>query len=114
MPLCIVVTRDVEMRGVTIPAGGMVSAVVASANRDETHYENPDVYDLDRRADDHLALGFGRHHCLGYHLAKMEARMALTAILDRWPNLRLDPDAAAPRILGLAFRSPDALPVLLD
>lgn len=107
-------TRNVEMHGVTIPAGGMVSVVIASANRDETHYENPDIYDLDRRADDHLALGFGRHHCLGYHLAKMEARMALGAILDRWPNLRLDPDAPPPRILGLAFRSPDAIPVLLE
>jgi cytochrome P450 len=106
-------TRDVELRGVPIPAGGMVSVVVASANRDETHYDNPDVFDLDRRADDHLALGFGRHHCLGYHLAKMEARMAVGSIMDRWPNLRLDPGAEAPKILGLAFRSPNALPVLL-
>jgi hypothetical protein len=81
------------MRGVTIPAGGMVSVVVASVNRDETKYENPDVFDLDRRADDHLAPGFGRHHCLGSHVAKMEARLALNAIMDRWPNLRLDPDA---------------------
>jgi len=107
-------TREVEMRGVTIPAGGMVSVVVASANRDETKYENPDVFDLDRRADDHLALGFGRHHCLGAHVAKMEARLALNAIMDRWPNLRLDPDADAPHILGLAFRSPDAVRVLLS
>lgn len=107
-------TKDVEMRGVPIPAGGMISAVVASANRDEEHYENPDVFDLDRRADDHLALGFGRHHCLGYHLAKMEARLALSALMDRFPNLRLDPAADAPRILGLAFRSPDAVRVVWD
>ena len=65
-------------------------------------------------ADDHLALGFGRHHCLGYHLAKMEARMAITSIMERWPNLRLDPAAEAPKIIGLAFRSPTALPVLLN
>jgi cytochrome P450 len=107
-------TRDTEMRGVKIPAGGMVSVVVASANRDENHYENPDVYDLDRRADDHLAFGFGRHHCLGYHLANMEARIALESLMNRFPNLRLDPAAEPPRIRGLAFRSPDRLPVLLD
>jgi len=107
-------TRDIELRGVKIPEGGLMSIVVASANRDELHYENPDVYDLDRRADDHLAFGFGRHHCLGYHIAKMEARMAVTTLLDRFPNLRLDPDADPPRILGLAFRSPDRLAVRLD
>jgi cytochrome P450 len=105
--------REVEFRGVTIPADGVVSVVVASANRDEEHYEHPDVFDLDRRADDHLAFGFGRHHCLGYHLARLEARLALTALLDRLPNLRLDPAAPPPTITGLAFRSPKSLPALL-
>jgi cytochrome P450 len=85
--------------------------VIASGNRDESHYADPDRFDLDRRADDHLSFGFGRHFCLGYHLAKMEARIALTAVLDRLPQLRLDPDADPPRITGLAFRSPQALPV---
>jgi cytochrome P450 len=106
--------REVEFRGCTIPADQTLSVVVASANRDEEHYENPDVFDLDRRADDHLAFGFGRHHCLGYHLARLEARLALSALLDRFPNLRLDPDAPPPTITGLAFRSPKTLRVLLD
>ncbi len=105
--------RAVEFRGVTIPADQVVSVVVASANRDEEHYEHPDVFDLDRRADDHLAFGFGRHHCLGYHLARLEARLAFTALLDRFPDLRLDPAAPAPTITGLAFRSPKSLPALL-
>jgi cytochrome P450 len=105
--------REVEFRGVTIPADGVVSVVVASANRDEEHYEHPDAFDLDRRADDHLAFGFGRHHCLGYHLARLEARLALTALLDRLPNLRLDPAAPPPTITGLAFRSPKSLPAVL-
>jgi cytochrome P450 len=104
-------TRATEVGGVPVPEGGIVSAVIASANRDETHYPDPDRFDLDRRADDHLSFGFGRHFCLGYHLAKTEARAALTAVLDRLPALRLDPVAAPPRITGLAFRSPQALAV---
>jgi cytochrome P450 len=99
-------TREVELRGVSIPAGMNVSVLNASGNRDEDHYANPDEFDLDRRADDHLAFGFGRHHCLGYHLARMEVRVALDAMLDRVPHLRLDPGAPPPRILGLAFRAP--------
>ena len=106
--------REVEIRGNLIPADETISIVVASANRDEDHYENPDVFDLDRHADDHLAFGFGRHHCLGYHLARLEARLALDAVLDRLPNLRIDAAAPAPTITGLAFRSPKTLPVLLS
>jgi len=105
--------REVEFRGVKIPADGVVSVVVASGNRDEEHYDRPDEFDLDRHADDHLAFAFGRHHCLGYHLARLEARLALTALLDRLPDLRLDPAAPPPTITGLAFRSPKSLPALL-
>ncbi len=106
--------RAVEIGGVLVPAGRIVSAVLGSANRDETHFPDPDRFDLDRRADDHLSFGFGRHFCLGYHLARLEARTVLTALLDRAPALRLDPDADPPRITGLAFRSPQVLRVRLD
>jgi cytochrome P450 len=106
-------TRATEIAGVAIPEGKMVSAVIASGNRDEGHYTDPDRFDLDRRADDHLSFGFGHHFCLGYHLAKMEARTVLTAVLDRLPGLRLDPDAEPPGITGLAFRSPQALRVVI-
>jgi cytochrome P450 len=107
-------TREVEIRGVPIPARMNVSVLNASGNRDEDHYANPDEFELDRRADDHLAFGFGRHHCLGYHLARMEVRVALDAMLDRLPRLRLDPGAPPPQILGLAFRAPKRLDVRLD
>jgi len=106
-------TRPATIAGVEVPSGMIVSVVIGSANRDETHYADPDRFDLDRRADDHLSFGFGRHFCLGTHLARMEARTALTAVLDRFPGLRLDPDAPPPRITGLAFRSPQALRVRL-
>jgi len=105
-------TRPVELHGVQIPEREMVSVVVGSANRDERHYERPDEWDLDRRADDHLSFGFGRHHCLGYHLARLEASIALDALLERFPELRLDPDAPPPAITGLAFRSPKVLRVV--
>ncbi len=107
-------TKPVTIRGVDVPENALVSVVVASANRDEDHYERPDEWDLDRRADDHLAFGFGRHHCLGYHLARLEARLAMEAILDRLPALRLDPDAPPPTITGLAFRSPKTLRAVTD
>jgi cytochrome P450 len=105
-------TKPVTIRGVDVPENAMVSIVVAAANRDEDHYERPDEFDLDRRADDHLAFGFGRHHCLGYHLARLEARLAMEAVLDRLPSLRLDPNAPPPTITGLAFRSPKTLRAL--
>jgi cytochrome P450 len=106
-------TRDVEIAGVAIPAGGMVTPVIASANRDESHYPDPDRWDLHRGADDHLSFGGGRHFCLGYHLARIEARIALDAVLDRLCNLRLDPERPA-QIVGLAFRSPKSLHVHFD
>jgi cytochrome P450 len=104
-------TRATALGGVEIPPGSFVSAVIGSANRDEGHFPDPDRFDLDRRADDHLSFGFGRHFCLGYHLAKLETGIALGALLDRLPTLRLDPSAEAPRITGLAFRSPQTLRV---
>jgi cytochrome P450 len=107
-------TKPATIRGVDLAEGEMVSVVIASANRDEEHYPNPDLYDLDRRTDDLLTFGFGRHHCLGYHLANLEAQLALTALLDRFPNLRIDPEAEPPSITGLAFRSPKRLPALVS
>lgn len=106
-------TRAVEIAGVTIPEGAMVTPVIGSANRDEGHYAEPDRWDLHRGADDHLSFGGGRHFCLGYHLARIEARIALDAVLDRLQNLRLDPDRPA-QIVGLAFRSPRSLDVHFD
>lgn len=103
-------TTDVEISGHTVPAGAMLSVVVGSANRDERHYANPDQFELHRKNDDHLAFGFGEHFCAGSHLALLEARTALGALLDRLPDLHLD-DAEECHVVGLAFRSPDRLPV---
>jgi cytochrome P450 len=104
----------VEIAGVTIPAGVSVVVATGSANHDEDRYDDGESWDLDRPALPHLAFGTGRHQCLGMHLARLELRVGLTAILDRLPGLRLDPAAGPVHIEGLAFRSPPRLDVCFD
>ncbi len=106
-------TVATSIGGVEIPAGTSILTVLGSANRDERHYEDPERFDPRRGADDHLAFGFGKHFCLGSHLARLEATVALNALLDRLPRLRLE-EGTRPRIVGLAFRSPETLPVRFD
>ena len=107
-------TRDVEIDGYVIPKGDLAIFSVGSANRDEARFVNPDRFDLDRENNaDHVAFGFGEHFCLGSHLARMETKVAVSALLERFPNLRLDPDRAC-QVVGVAFRSPDVLPVRFD
>lgn len=106
-------THAVSLGGVEIPARAKVSAMVGPANRDEDHYPDPDRFDIHRHADDHLSFGLGKHFCLGYHLARLEVLTAVNALLDRLPNLRLDPEQEY-WIRGVSFRSPNQLPVLFD
>jgi cytochrome P450 len=104
-------TRDVEICGHRIPKGDLANFAIGSANRDEAHYAEPDRFDLHRaNKGDHLSFGLGAHYCLGAHLARMETRIAVAAMLGRLPNLRLDP-AQPCSIRGFAFRSPDRVPV---
>ena len=109
-----VATVDTEINSCPVQAGSPIAVVTGSANRDEGRFEHSDEFDLDRPAQHHLAFGTGQHQCLGMHLARLEMRAGLDAILTRLPNLRLDPDAPAPEIVGAAFRGPEALPVLFD
>jgi cytochrome P450 len=103
--------RDCELGGVAIPAGTHVSVSVAAANRDPMRYPDPDRFDPTRRNIAHLTFGGGPHLCLGMHLARMEGTVAINALLDRLPELRLSAAAPLPRIAGMAFRSPAAIPV---
>jgi cytochrome P450 len=107
-------TREVRIGDLTIPEGGLVSVNLAAANRDESRYERAESFDIQRPQKTHLAFAFGAHRCLGMHLARMETSVALNALLDRLPGLRLDPSAADVHVTGLTFRSPVALPVLFD
>lgn len=107
-------TRDVEVEGVTIPVGATVHVNLASANRDTTRYERPDEFDILREQRMHMAFAFGPHRCLGMHLARMETRVVVSAVLDRLPNVRLDSEAEDVHVTGMAFRAPQALPVVFD
>ncbi len=103
---------DTEIAGCPIPDGAVLMLMSGSSGRDESHYDNPDEWDIDRKAENHLFFGTGRHQCLGMHLARLELRVGLDIILDRLPDLRLDPSEPAPVIEGFAFRSPPSIPVV--
>ena len=105
-------TCDVDIGGVTIPAGADVTTCLGSANHDESRWDDPDEFDIFRTPQQHLAFAYGPHMCLGMHLARLETRVVINAVLDRLPGLRLDPDGDDPHIRGLIFRSPTSLPVL--
>jgi cytochrome P450 len=105
---------DTEISGCPIAAGSTLMLMTSSANRDAAHTDHPDEFDIDRPLAHHLYFGTGRHQCLGMHLARLELRIGLGAILERLPGLRLDPDAPAPVIEGFAFRSPASIPVRFE
>lgn len=115
-------SEEVTMRGVTMPAGSLVMLIMASANRDEARYEHPDVFDLHRSdlnhetafsgTGEHFAFGYGRHFCLGAMVAKSELSSALGMMLDRFPGMRLA-SADTPQSQGLKMRSPRELRVVL-
>ncbi|MGH3258696.1 MAG: cytochrome P450, partial [Streptosporangiaceae bacterium] len=99
-------TADTLLGGVRIPAGEQVTVSIAAANRDPAVFADPDRYEVRRaNASRHLAFAHGPHFCLGAHLARLEARIAIETLLDQLPALRLDDRSpAAPR--GLVFRKP--------
>jgi cytochrome P450 len=86
------VTEDVEYYGTTVPAGSPILLVLASANRDVRRFENPDVYDIFRGDVQHLTFGYGHHFCLGASLARLEGRVALDELLNRFPEWDVDYD----------------------
>ncbi|MFE3940613.1 cytochrome P450 [Streptomyces sp. NPDC059118] len=84
-----VAVDDIEVGGVTIRAGDGVILTTSVINRDENVYAHPDDLDLGRNARNHVAFGFGVHQCLGQNLARAELEIALPALFDRLPDLRL-------------------------
>jgi cytochrome P450 len=96
--------EDVELHGHLIPKGSTVLVGIASANRDEAAFKNADQFDITRKPNQHIAFGLGIHYCLGAPLARLEGKLAFSALLTRFPNLEL----AAPTI-GLEWRGAPAL-----
>jgi len=86
------VTRDVEYYGTAVVAGSPILLLIGSANRDPRRYPNPDVYDVHRADIQHLTFGYGLHYCLGANLARLEGRVALDELLNRWPEWDIDSD----------------------
>ncbi|MEU8690344.1 cytochrome P450 [Streptomyces sp. NPDC048665] len=107
-------TTDVTIGGADVRRGDLVVVSLAGANRDPEVFQDPDVFDL-RRDNSRLQLAFahGPHFCLGAHLARLETRACLLALLDRLPGLRLDP-ASPTAPTGLVFRKPPAVRVRWD
>lgn len=106
--------RDTEVEGCPVRAGQHVNTPVAAANRDPSRWDRPDAFDIFRTPVPHVSFGVGPHVCLGIHAARMEMRVALELLLERLPNLRLDPDAECDGITGLGLRTAVRLPVLFD
>jgi cytochrome P450 PksS len=104
--------EDVTIGGVAVPRGEMVFAVIASANRDEHQFPNPDALDITREPNRHLSFGLGNHFCLGAPLARLEGQIAINTLLRRLPEMQL---AIAPSKLrwrrGLVLRGLESLPV---
>jgi cytochrome P450 PksS len=107
--------EEIEWHGVTIPQGHRILVGVGSANRDETVFENPDAIDITRHPNKHLGFGLGIHYCLGAPLARMEGKIALQALIDRFPDMRL---AQRPEDLtwrkSTLVRGLEALPIHLN
>ncbi len=106
-------TRDVELAGVSLPAGALVGAVLSSANRDPRRWDDPDRFDIHRKEGAHLAFAIGTHFCLGAWFGRHLARVSLEILLERLPGLRLDPDRP-PELSGWEFRAPDSTWVRWD
>ena len=105
---------DTELGGLPMPKGSVLEICLGAANRDPSRWDNPDAYDLHRAPQNHLGFGVGPHQCLGMNAARSEINVAINALMDAFPNMRLDPDAPAPFLTGgLEQRGMSAIPVLL-
>ena len=90
------VARDAEYYGTTVPAGSAMLMLVGAANRDERRYDDPDRFDIHRDLGQHLTFGYGIHFCLGAALARLEGRVALDEVLNRFTEWEIDYDNAKP------------------
>jgi cytochrome P450 len=105
------VAHDTELGGVAVAEGSVMHVCLAAANRDPARWERPDEFDPSRPVQPHMGFGDGAHICLGMHVARAEIVTAIGALLDRFPDLRLDTDAPAPHITGMYERGPTSVPV---
>jgi cytochrome P450 len=107
--------EPVQLGGTEIPAGAFALMIVAAANRDPAQFKDPEKFDIARDPNEHVAFGEGIHFCIGAPLARMEARIAFEAMLERFPRLRLKDPAIKPKYKGSYFlRGLESLPLAID
>jgi cytochrome P450 len=106
------ITHDVEHQGQTVAAGNVMVVLNGSGNRDERQFSDPDRFEVRRKIQRHLSFGYGIHFCLGAHLARLEARIALEEVLQRFPQWDVDYDHAV-QARTSTVRGWEKLPVLL-
>ena len=103
-------TRDVELHGVTMPAGDFVLLLTGSANRDEREYSQPERFDVQRLIERPLGFGHGPHVCLGAALARLETRIAIEELLRLFPDFEVD-EANVVRMHSSNVRGLSSVPV---
>ena len=106
-------TRDTELRGTRIAAGQRLLLLYTSANRDDDHFADPDVLDLTRDPNPHVAFAFGAHYCLGNKLARMEGQLAFEGLARRFSDIRLADGAEISYKPTQSLRGLRSLPVVL-
>jgi cytochrome P450 len=107
-------TADTDFHGARLPKGAVLHLALGAGSRDPARWDRPDEFDVTRPPRPSLGFGGGPHVCLGMHLARSQMQVGIGALLDRLPNLRLDPEAEPPRIIGMYHRGPTAIPVRFD
>lgn len=107
------VKQETELGGKTLRENEHVYIWMASANHDEAVFERPDVFNIHRNPNPHLGLGSGIHYCLGSQLARMESRIAIEALLKRFPEYRRDRSAPLSRMDSTMMFALKELPVIL-
>jgi cytochrome P450 len=105
------VTKDVEHHGQVVPAGSAILLLNGSANRDDRKFPSGDTFDIHRKIDHHLSFGYGLHFCLGAALARLEGRVAIDEVLQRFPDWEIDWDNAV-QARTSTVRGWQSLPVL--
>ncbi|MFF0814688.1 cytochrome P450 [Rhodococcus sp. NPDC003318] len=95
--MCRTLTRDAEFQGAALREGEKVMLLFEAANFDEAVFGNPEVFDITRNPNPHIAFGFGSHFCLGNQLARLEGRLMFERLLERLPGMELATDAPLPR-----------------
>lgn len=107
------VKKTTVLRGQTLTAGQMVNLWIGSANHDEDRFERPDLFDIHRNPNPHLAFGHGIHFCLGAQLARLESRIAIQTLLKRFPEFHLDRSHALERIDSWMMFGIKEMPIIL-